>query len=83
MTEKETTKLFISTLKDPYYDRMVDNTTRIFVDIVAVEKMIESAIKFGKIQNVDARKRVTNKRKEGETNVVSCRTQPYLPYQQN
>ena len=29
MTEKEIAKLFISTLKDPYYDRMVGNTTRI------------------------------------------------------
>ena len=40
-------------------------------------------VKFGKIQNVDARKGVTNKKKEGETNVMSYRTQPYSPYQQN
>ena len=83
MTEKEITKLFISTLKDPYYDRMVGNTTRIFANIVATGEMIESAIKSGKIQNVDARKRVTNKKKEGETNAVSYRTQLYSPYQQN
>ena len=71
MTEKEMTKLFINTLKDPYYDRMVGNITRIFADIVAIGEMIESAVKSGKIQNVDARKGVTNKKKEGETNAVS------------
>ena len=57
MTENETANLFISTLKDPYYDRMVGNTTRIFVDIVVVGEMIESAIKSSKIQNVEIRKR--------------------------
>ena len=41
MTEKETAKLFISTLKDPYYDQMVGNTTKIFTDIVATGEMIE------------------------------------------
>ena len=49
MTEKEIAKLFISTLKDPYYDRMVGNTTRIFADIVAASETIEGAIKSGKI----------------------------------
>ena len=49
MTEKETAKLFISTLKDPYYDRMVGNTTRIFANVVAAGEMIKSAIKSGKI----------------------------------
>ena len=77
MTEKETAKLFISTLKDPYYDRMVGNTTRIFADIVAAGEMIESAMKAGKIQNVDTRKGTFNKKKEGETNAITYRAQPY------
>ena len=58
------TKLFINTLKDPYYDRMVGNTTRIFADIVVAGEMIESAVKSGKIQNIDVQKKVTNKRKK-------------------
>ena len=82
MTKKETTKLFISTLKNPYYDRMVGNTTRIFVDIVVFGEMIESVIKIGKIENVDTRKKLSNKKNERETNVVTYRAQPYL-YQQN
>ena len=82
MTEKKTAKLFISTLKDPYYDRMVGNTTRIFADIVTVGEMIESAIKSGKIQNVEIRKGPFNKKKEGETNAITYRAQPYS-YQQN
>ena len=82
MTKKETAKLFISTLKDPYYDRMVGNTIRIFADIVAAGEMIEGAIKTGKIQNVEIRKGSFNKKKEGETNAITYRVQPYS-YQQN
>ena len=74
MTKKEIAKLFISTLKDLYYDWMVGNTTRILADIVVVGEMIESVVKFGKIQNVDAQKGVTNKWKKGKTNAVSYRT---------
>ena len=70
---KKSAKLFISTLKDPYYDRMVDNTTRIFVDIVAAGEIIENAIKSGKIQNVEIRKWSSSKKKEGETNAVTYR----------
>ena len=53
LTEKEIAKLLISILKDPYCDRMVGNTTRIFTDIVAAGEMIEGAIKTGKIQNAE------------------------------
>ena len=56
MTENETAKLFISTLKDPYCDRIVGNTKRIFTNIIAVGEMIESAVKSGKIQNAEIRK---------------------------
>ena len=63
MTENETANLFISTLKDPYYDRMVGNTTRIFADIIAAGEMIESAIKSGKIQNAEIRKGSSRKKK--------------------
>ena len=82
MTEKETAKFFINTLKDPYYDRMIGNPTKIFADIVTAGEMIESAIKAGKIQNVDMRKGPFNKKKEGETNAVTYQAQPYV-YQQN
>ena len=71
MTEKKTTKLFISTLKDPYYDRMVGNITKIFADIVVAGEMIENAIKTSKIQNVEIRKGSFNKKKEGETNAIT------------
>ena len=49
MTEKKIAKLFINTLKDLYYDRMVGNTTRIFPDIVTAREMIEKAVKSSKI----------------------------------
>ena len=50
---------------------MVGKTTRIFADIVAVGEMIESAVKSGKIQNIETQKGLTNKKNERETNVVS------------
>ena len=40
MTEKETVKLFINTLKNPYYDGMVGNITKIFANIVIAREMI-------------------------------------------
>ena len=71
MTKKETAKLFISTLKDPYYDWMVGNTTWIFTDIVAAREMIKIVVKSGKIQNVEIRKGSSSKKKEGETNAIT------------
>ena len=37
--------LFVSILKAPYYDEMVDNATKNFVDIVIFGEMIESLIR--------------------------------------
>ena len=73
MTEKKIVKLLISTLKDPYYDWMVGNNTKIFADIVTVGEMIKSMVKSGKIQNVEIRKGSSSKKKEGEANVVTYR----------
>ena len=78
MIEKETAKLFISTLKAPYYDWMVGNTTRIFADIVVTGEMIESVVKSGKIQNVETRRGPNNKKKIRGPNAITYQAQPYL-----
>ena len=81
MTEKETAKLFINTLKNPYYDGMVGNITKIFTDIVIAREMIQSVVKSNKIKNVEMQKGLINKKNERETNVVTYRKQPYFLYQ--
>ena len=63
--------LFIDTLKAPYYDRMISNATKNFVDIVTFGEMIENIVKSGKIENVEVQKDANVKRKEGEMHVVT------------
>ena len=70
MTDKELNKTFLNTLKAPNYDRMVGNSNTNFFDVVFAGEMIESGIKLGKIESVEAKK-PTPKKKEGETHAVS------------
>lgn len=53
LTEKERTVLFVSTLRAPYYDKLVGNATKNFADMVISGEMIENAIKSGKIEAGD------------------------------
>ncbi|EOY01013.1 Uncharacterized protein TCM_010930 [Theobroma cacao] len=50
LTEKETTVMFVNTLRAPYYERLVGSATKNFVDMVISGEMIETAIKQGKIE---------------------------------
>ena len=45
MIEKELNKMFLNTLKTPYYDRMIGNSNKDFSDIVSVGEMIEAGVK--------------------------------------
>ena len=85
MTDKELNKMFLNTLKAPYYDRMIGNSNKDFSDVVSVEEMIEAGVKQGKIEASEAKRRVS-KRKEGETHVVTYQGKAYnlsYPPQQN
>ena len=42
MTDKELNKIFINTLKVPYYDRMIGNSNKDFSDVVSIGEMIEA-----------------------------------------
>ncbi|XP_040940055.1 uncharacterized protein [Gossypium hirsutum] len=70
LLEKETTMLFINTLKAPFITHMIGRTTKSFADIVMVGEMIENAIRGGKIEG-ETTKRSTPKRKDGEVNNTS------------
>ena len=69
MTNKELNKMFLNTLKAPYYDRMIGNSNTNFSNVVFARKMIENGVKLGKIKSTKTKK-PTPKEKKGETHAV-------------
>ena len=45
LTDKKLNKMFLNTLKAPYYDRMIRNSNKDFSDVVSVREMIEAGVK--------------------------------------
>ena len=78
MTDKELNKMFLNTLKTPYYDRMIGNSNTNFSDVVFTRKMIESGVKLGEIEGTEAKK-PTLKKKKRETHAVSYQGKAYNP----
>ena len=70
MTDKELNKMFLNTLKAPYYDQIIGNSNTNFSNVVSMEEIIESELKLGKIEGTEAKK-PTSKKKEEETHAVS------------
>ena len=79
MTDKELNKMFLNTLKSPYYDRMIGNSNNNFLDVVSTGEMIEDGVKLGKIKSTKA-KIPTPKKKEGEMHAVSYQRKAYNPF---
>ncbi|XP_017629176.1 uncharacterized protein LOC108472182 [Gossypium arboreum] len=71
LLEKETTMLFINTLKASFIDYMLGSTTLSFSDLVMSGELIENAIRSGKIDAGESAKRSTQKINENEMNIVS------------
>jgi hypothetical protein len=42
-------KIFVDTLKNPYFDRIVDLQLQFLVDLILVEERIEDAVKIKRI----------------------------------
>ena len=78
LTDKELNKMFLNTLKAPYYDRMIGNSNKDFFDVVSAGEMIEAGVKQGKIEASRAKKQFP-KRKEGETHVITYQGKAYNP----
>ena len=76
MTDKEVNKMFLNTLKAPYYDRMVGDLNKDFFGVVSTGEMIEVGVKQGKIEASKAKK-PTFKKKEGETHAVTYQGKAY------
>ena len=68
--------MFFNTLKAPYYDQIIGNLNTNFSDVVSAGEMIESGVKLGKIEGMEAKKS-TPKKKEGETHAVSYQGKTY------
>ena len=49
LVEKEITMLFLNTLQESYYDRLLPSTIRSFADMIMVGNLVDHAIKNGKI----------------------------------
>lgn len=47
--ESEMTEIFVDTLKDPYFDRLVRGGAFEFTDLVATKDRIEKGLECGKI----------------------------------
>ena len=71
LVEIEITMLFLNTLQEPYYDRLMATTTGSFANVVKACNLIDHAIKNDKIdlgENSSKPKRGNfPKKKEGET----------------
>ena len=78
MTDKEVNKMFLNTLKAPYYDWMIGNSNKDFSDVVSAREMIGAGVKQGKIEALKAKK-PTFKKKEGETHAVTYQGRAYNP----
>ncbi|KAK5771506.1 hypothetical protein PVK06_047721 [Gossypium arboreum] len=70
LLEKETTMLFINTLKALFITHMIGSTTKSFTNIVMAGEMIENAVRGGKIEG-ETTKRSAPKRKDSEVNNTS------------
>ncbi|KAA3467005.1 RNA-directed DNA polymerase (Reverse transcriptase), Ribonuclease H-like protein [Gossypium australe] len=77
LLEKETTMLFINTLKAPFITHMIGSTTKRFADIVMAGEMIENAIRGGKIEVGENAKRAALRKKDSEVNNMSTYNKGY------
>ncbi|XP_017633128.1 uncharacterized protein LOC108475651 [Gossypium arboreum] len=71
LLEKETTMLFINTLKALLITHKLGSATKSLSDIVMTSEMIENTIRSGKIDARESAKRSTSKRNENEVNNMS------------
>ena len=78
MTDKELNKMFLNTLKTPYYDQMIGNSNKDFSDVVSIGEMIKAGVKQGKIESAEAKKPISKRKKE-ETHAVLYQRKAYNP----
>jgi hypothetical protein len=78
LDEREMIKIFVDTLKNPYFDRMIGLQLQFFVDLIPVGERIEDAVKTKKIVDMtalmalaeQAAKKTPAKKKEGDVQMI-------------
>lgn len=78
LSEKEMTGIFVDTLKDPFFDRLVSSAASDFAHLITIGDRIEKGLREGKIQGAavtpNAPKKYYGgfqKKKEGDANAIS------------
>ncbi|KAJ9152632.1 hypothetical protein P3X46_026179 [Hevea brasiliensis] len=86
VTDNELCSLFIETLKAPYFNLMIGNTSNSFSDIIQAGERIEANLRMGRLQELaeNPAKKTANfgKKKEGDVHSVT-RQNNYSPLPQN
>jgi hypothetical protein len=78
LDEREMIKIFVDTLKNPYFDRMMGLQMQFFVDLIPVGDRIEDALKTKKIVDMtalmalaeQAAKKAPTKKNEGDVQMI-------------
>lgn len=78
LDEKKMIKIFINTLKNLYFDRIIGLQLQFFVDLIPVGERIKDVVKTKKIVDMSAlmalaehtTKRASVKKKEGEVQII-------------
>ena len=78
LDEREMIKIFVDTLKNPYFDWMIGLQMQFFVDLIPVGEGIEDAVKTKKIVDMmalmalveQAAKKAPTKKKEGDVQMI-------------
>ena len=72
--------LFLNTLQEPYYDRLIPTATGSFANMIKVDNLVDHAIKNGRIDMGESSSRLKKgnftKKKEGETQALYQQNQP-------
>ncbi|KAJ9189546.1 hypothetical protein P3X46_000826 [Hevea brasiliensis] len=75
VTDNELYSLFIETLKAPYFNLMIGNTSNSFSDIIQVSERIEANLRMGRLQELteNPAKKAANfgKKKEGDVHSIT------------
>ena len=74
LIEIEITMLFLSTLQEPYYDRLMPTTTESFANMVKAGNLIDHTIKNGRIDTEESSSKPKRgnfpRKKEGEAQTL-------------
>ena len=81
LVENEITMLFLNTLQEPYYDRLLPSATRNFADMIMAGNLVDHAFKNGKIDVGESSSKSKGKgnfprKKKGETQALFQGNQP-------